>query len=126
MKKTKGHMRHCPACGRDYRTGGTVCLVLAPSGAARQTVCRKCGSRGVTVVAPLGDAPAAVDEDGAAKAFISDVMRVRRQLRTYATLARNRARVTEDEHEGAHQLGRAEGYEGALHAIDQEVRGVSP
>ncbi len=117
--------RKCPTCGRTYRTGGAVCVVLAPSGAGRQTVCRKCASRGVTVVAPQVESPAVADDDAARKALVADVMRVRRQLRTYAAAAHSASRTADDECEGAHQLGRAEGYEGALQALDQEVRGVS-
>ncbi len=116
-------MRHCPACGRDYRTGGTVCVVLAPAGASRQTVCRRCAARGVTVVAAAKGAPAVVSDDAAVKAMLSDMLRVRRQLRTYALAARKGAEGAEDECDGAFHLGRAEGFEGALRALETEVGG---
>jgi len=106
-------MATCPGCGQSYRKGSTVLLLVDPPRNAR--VCARCCGRGVVLVAPTL-APvvkiAAKRDDVVAGAI--------RQLRTYArassAVAGKTAEGNPDRHakEIAHQLGRAEGFEGAI------------
>src|SRR5208337_3056997 len=109
-----------PACGKEYRTGTIVTLLdsSANAGGRGARVCKPCARGALVVVAPKIAPKVAKAVESAHDHDARWVQSVIRQLRTYAKLAyAEHVRLGPGDDEGAHQLGRAEGYEAAIELL---------
>jgi hypothetical protein len=102
-------MTKCKGCGKEFRRG-SLAFLLTVDGIKGARLCQTCVAGGVTIVAPkLG--PVVRQVVGNDKEQVDKVLR---QLRTYARVASAGAA-------SAYQLGRAEGFEGAIELIKREM-----
>jgi hypothetical protein len=121
----------CPACGASYRSGTTVLLLTHRFGEGRvkekrARVCPKCAAAGLTIVAThhLPKDMVQRAEARPAKEVLDRAMRQLRTLARAASGAEKAARNRGDTIVSTHQMGRSEGFEGALELLKSLV-GVS-
>jgi len=108
----------CPACGREFRRGAIVTLLEAGKKPRGATVCSKCADGGMTVVTFAGGRRREVQTAG------SPVDEVVRHLRVLARASKAEAdKETPGSDDHAYPAGKADGYEGAVQAIQRIVQG---